>query len=145
VLHGSVLGPVADLLYTSDLPTFEQNVVTTFAGDTAIMAIGDNNTESTEKLQAAITKVQSWTRKWRIKLNETKSVHIDFTNKRIEHKPIYINYQVVPYDNTAKYPGMTLDAKTRWKPHAKKKTGRTYTEIQKNVLVNGSLFCPICI
>ena len=25
------------------------------------------------------------------------------------------------------------------------KTGRTYTEIQKNVLVNRSLFCPICI
>ena len=80
------------------------------------MAIGDNNTESTEKLQAAITKVQSWTRKWRIKLNETKSVHIDFINKCIEHKPIYINHQVVPYENTAKYLGVTLDAKLRWKP-----------------------------
>jgi hypothetical protein len=85
------------------------------------MAIGDNNTESTEKLQASITKVQSWTRKWRIKLNETKSVHIDFTNKRIEHKPIYINHQVVPYENTAKYLGMILDTKLRWKPHVKKK------------------------
>ena len=83
------------------------------------MANGDNNTESTEKLQAAITKVQSWIRKWRIKLNETKSVHIDFTNKRIEHKPI--NHQVVPYENTAKYLGMTLDAKLRWKLHVKKK------------------------
>jgi len=109
------------------------------------MAIGDNNTESTEKLQAAITKVQSWTRKWRIKLNETKSVHIDFTNKRIEHKPIHINHQVVPYENTAKYLGMTLDAKLRWKPHVKKKTGRTCTEIQKNIPVSGLLFCPICI
>ena len=110
------------------------------------MAIDNNNTESTAKLQAAITKVQSWTRKWRIKLNETKSVHIDFTNKRIEHKPIYINHQVVPYENTAKYLDMILDAKLRWKTHVKKKkTGRTYTEIQKTVLVSGSLFCPICI
>jgi hypothetical protein len=58
---------------------------------------------------------------WRIKLNETKSVHIDFTNKRIEHKPIYINHHVVPYENTAKYLGMTLDTKLRWKPHVKKK------------------------
>jgi hypothetical protein len=65
--------------------------------------------------------VQSWTRKWRIKLNEAKSVHVDFTNKRVEHKPIYINHQVVPYENTAKYLGMTLDAKLRWKPHVKKK------------------------
>ena len=109
------------LLYTSDLPTFEQNVVATFANDTAIMAISDNNNGSTEQLQAAITKVQSWTRKWRIKLNETKSVHIDFTNKRIQHKQIYINHHVVPCENTAKYLGMTLDAKPRWKPRVKKK------------------------
>ena len=85
------------------------------------MPIGDSNTESTEKLQAAITKVKSWTRKWRMKLNETKSVHIDFTNKCIEHKPICINHQVVPYENTAKYLAMTLDAKLRWKPRVKKK------------------------
>ena len=55
----SVLGAVLYLLYTSDLPTFEQNIVAKFADDTAIMAIGDNNTESTEKLQAAISKVQN--------------------------------------------------------------------------------------
>jgi len=84
-----------------------------FADDTAIMATGDHNSESTEKLQAAVAKVQSWTRKWRIKLNETKSEHIDFTNKRNEHKPIYINHQAVPYENTAKYLCMTLDAKLR--------------------------------
>jgi hypothetical protein len=27
---------------------------------------GDNNSESTQKLQMAITEVQRWTRKWRI-------------------------------------------------------------------------------
>jgi hypothetical protein len=32
------------------LPTLEQNVVATFADDTAIMAIGDNNSESTKKV-----------------------------------------------------------------------------------------------
>jgi uncharacterized protein YpmS len=93
------------------------NTITT----ATIMAIGDNNSESTEKIQTAVTKVQRWIRTWRIKLNETKSVHIDFTNKRIEHKPIYINNRVVPYENTAKYLGMTLDAKLRCKPHVKKK------------------------
>jgi len=102
------------------------------------MANGDNNTESTEKLQAAITKVQSWIRKWRIKLNETKSVHIDFTNKRIEHKPININNQVVPYENTAKYLGMTLDAKLRWKPHVKKKQEELTLKCRKMYWLMGS-------
>ena len=136
------------LLYTSDVLTFEKILLATFVDETAIMAIGNNNTESAEKLQAAITKVKSWTRKWRIKLNEIISVHIDSINKRIEHKPIYINHQVVPHENTARYLGMNLDTKFRWKPHVKKvkeKPGRNYSEIQKNVLVNVSLFCPICI
>ena len=121
VPQGSVLGPVLYLLYTSDLPTFKQNVVATFADDTAIMAVGDNVIETTEKLQAAIVEMEKWTNKWRIKLNEMKSVHVDFTYKKIGHRPVYINHHAVPHGNTAKYLGMTLDVKLRWKPHVKKK------------------------
>jgi hypothetical protein len=57
VLQGSVLGPILYLLYTSDLPMLGQTVVATFADSTAIMAIGDNKSESTQKLQMAITEV----------------------------------------------------------------------------------------
>jgi predicted GIY-YIG superfamily endonuclease len=93
----------------------------------------------------AITEVQRWTRKWRIKLNKTKSVHIDFTNQHVEQKPICINHHAVPYENTAKYLGMTLDTKLRWKPHVKKEQEELKSEIQKNALANGSLLCPIYI
>jgi hypothetical protein len=98
------------------------------------MAIGDNNNESAQKYQMATTEVQRSTRKWRIKLKKTKSVHIDFTNQRVEHKPIYINHHAVPYENTAKYLGMTMDTKLRRKPHVKKKTRRTQSEIQKKCI-----------
>lgn len=121
VPQGSVLGPVLYLLYTNDLPTLEHHTIATFADDTAIMAVGQNNLESTEKLQNAINRVQLWTKKWRIKLNESKSVHVDFTNRNLSHKPVFINEQIVPFSNTAKYLGMTLDAKLRWKPHVKRK------------------------
>jgi hypothetical protein len=58
-------------------------------------------------------------------------VHIDFTNQRVEHKPIYIDHHAVPYENTAKYLGMTLDTKLRWKPHVKKKQEELYLKCRK--------------
>jgi hypothetical protein len=112
-LKGSVLGPVLYLLYTSNLPKSENNTVATFADDTAILAAGSSNEEPTEKLQTAVDQMQKWTKKWRIHLNESKSVHVNFTNRRFEHIPVNINNQMVPYANTVKYLGMTLDTKLR--------------------------------
>jgi hypothetical protein len=94
----------------------------TLADDTAVMAIAETVESLTRKLQSAGNKVAIWTRKWRIKLNKSKSVHIDFTNNKIRQQRIFINGTKVPYANTAKYLGMTLDAKLRWKEHIKKKT-----------------------
>ena len=119
VPQGSVLGPVLYLLYTNDLPSLGNNTVATFADDTAILAVGKSNAESTVKLQSSIAQIENWTDNWRIKLNKNKSVHVDFTNKRIDYIPITISQQKVPYANTAKYLGMTLDAKLRWKAHVK--------------------------
>ena len=60
-------------------------------------------------------------KKLHIQLNESKSDHFNFTNRRLEHIPDTINNQKVPYANTAKYMGMTLDSKLRLKAHVKKK------------------------
>lgn len=121
VPQGSVLGPVLYLLYTCDIPELENNTIATFADDTAIMATGVTQEEAVEKVQTAVNTIFDWTKKWRVKLNETKSVHIDFTNKKPNYHPVYINNHVIPHENTAKYLGMTLDTKLRWKAHVKKK------------------------
>jgi hypothetical protein len=117
---GKCTGPVLYLLYINDVPTTSNSTMATFTNDTAVMAIGETVESSTRKLQSAVNKVAIWTRKWRIKFNESKSVHIDFTNNRIKQQSIFINGTKDPYDNTAKYLGMTLDAKLRWKEHIKK-------------------------
>jgi hypothetical protein len=48
---------------------------------------------------------------------------IFFTNRCLDHIPITINNQKVPYANTAKYFDMTLDAKLRWKANEKETRG----------------------
>lgn len=72
-----------------------------------------------------------WAKNWKIKLNEVKSIHINFTEKRTgDPPPGFINGIKVLYENNAKYLGMTLDAKLYWKEHLKKNKIRAGTKIQ---------------
>ena len=48
-------------------------------------------------------------------------IHVDFTNMPTDYKKVYIDNIKVPHSNSAKYLGMTLDAKLRWQEHVKKK------------------------
>ena len=121
VPQGSVLGPALYLLYISDLPQPEGTTVATFADDTAIMAVGGDVVDATEKLQRAADEINNWNRQWLIELKEDKSIHVTFTNKRYRHIPVVMNGKTITHSQTVKYLGMTLDAKQRWKVHFKKK------------------------
>ena len=79
VPQGSVLGPTLYILYTNDIPYDENATIATFADDTALLAVDENVHEATFKIQRAINKIHEWTKRWRIKLNEAKSTHINFT------------------------------------------------------------------
>ena len=86
------------------------------------LAIGQTVEEATNKLQHASEEIHQWTKRWKIKLNELKSAHVNFTNKPLVNPPpIILNNVMVPYENSAKYLGMTLDVKLKWKEHVKKK------------------------
>jgi hypothetical protein len=80
----SVLGPVLYLLYINDAPATLNSTMAMFADDTAVMAIRETVENSTRKLQSAVNRVALWTRKWQIKLNESKLVHTDFETRRLD-------------------------------------------------------------
>jgi hypothetical protein len=87
----SVLGPVLYLLYTYDVTQTANTKITTFADDTVVMAVGENIEEATDKQQQAINAVNSWTKQWRIILNEIKLVHVNFTNRKVGYIQVTIN------------------------------------------------------
>jgi hypothetical protein len=87
---------------------------------TAILAVGADVAEATEKLQHAADTITNCTDQWLIKLNEDKSKHVNFINKRCQYLPTDMNGKIIPPSQTVKYLGMTLDAKLRWKVHVKK-------------------------
>ena len=78
-----------------------------FADDTALLCTGDTVEESTTSLQSAVNAVSSWTKRWNLQLNNSKSVHIDFSHKQIERKHLFIDNIHIPYSNSAKYLGLS--------------------------------------
>lgn len=54
-----------------------------------------------------------------------------FTNKRKQHLPIRFNDTQIPHADSAKYLGMTLDARLRWKVHVKKKREELGIKLKK--------------
>jgi hypothetical protein len=75
VPQGTVVGPVP-YIYTSDLPS--DNTTAAFADDTAILGTHKDPAIASMKLQASMNKIDVWAKKWRIKLNQSKSTRIAF-------------------------------------------------------------------
>lgn len=117
VPQGSVLGPILYLLYTADLPTLNSTVTATFADDTVILASDDDHIIASNKLQNGLNGIQEWLKKWRMKANENKSVHVTFTLRRSTCPPVTLNNNYLPQADDAKYLGMHLDRRLTWRKH----------------------------
>ena len=60
---------------------------------------------------------QDWLKKLRIKINETKSVHITFALRKGRCPPVTINNVEIPTATVTRYLGMHLDHKLSWRDH----------------------------
>ncbi len=108
------------LLYTADIPEIPKTAQAVFADDTAILSVGDTQDHIMQQLQKAVKGIADWTRKWKIRLNEQKSVQVTFAQRKKDtHYCISVNGTQIPQAETVRYFGLHLDSRLNWKYHVR--------------------------
>jgi hypothetical protein len=105
------------LPYTADLPTSPESTTANFADDTAIVATDNDPTIASHKLQTNLLVIQNWFKEWRMKANESQSIHVTFTTRRETCPPVLVNNVQLPQEEYIKYLGLRLDRRLTWHKH----------------------------
>lgn len=114
---GSVLGPILYLIYTYDLQATEDVLVGTFADDTALVATHADPTVASAMLQRSLNNISTWLKDWRIKANETKSMHVTFALRHGSCPSVELNGIQIPQCDHVRYLGIYLDRRLTWRKH----------------------------
>jgi len=94
-----------------------QKTLGTFADDTAIFATHEDPTIASLNLQEHLHKIKKWLKKWKIKVNESKSSQITFTLQKGYCPAVNINQTIIPQTEVVKYLGLHFDCRFNWKEH----------------------------
>ncbi len=117
VPQGSMLSPILYILYTADIPIRDNTFTALFADDTAEAKWNKNYNRVVEKLHFSLDNISNWARRWKIAINEAKSIWVDFTLRRYVYQPSVLDGKLVPQANAARYLGLHLDSKLNWAEH----------------------------
>lgn len=113
VPQGSVLGPVIFSYFINDIPKFRQTNLAVYADDTAIYAHSFNAQVATKQTQIHTSMISAYAKKWKIKINNSKTEHLVFARKFTNTKvfePLRVEgMRVEPAVNAVKYLGVSLD------------------------------------
>lgn len=103
------------------MPTHPHTTIFTYADDTAVLSSHQDPIEASRYLQEHLQQIQTWANNWKIKLSESKCIHITFTLRRGVCPPVLVNDTQLPTADVVKYFGIHLDKRLTWNPHTKMK------------------------
>ena len=92
VPQGSVLSPMLYNLYTSDLPRFSGTQIAMYADDICIYVKDQCAPFARAAVQRHLNLKDTWAKKWRIIINESKTAALFFTKKnKVKLSPLTLN------------------------------------------------------
>jgi hypothetical protein len=70
-----------------------------------------------QKLLTNLLAIEDWSKKWRMKANESKSIHVTFTTRRETCSLVHINNVQLPREEDIKYLWLHLNRRLTWHKH----------------------------
>jgi len=121
VPQGGILSPMLYNVYAADQPTSPTTSVAEFADDKAIISVHEDPHIASLNLQNHLDLMSVWYDKWRVKVNQSKSIHSTFTLRLPPCPEVYLNNIPIPSSQSVKYLGLIFDRRLTWGPHIKAK------------------------
>ena len=127
--QGSPLSPLIYLIYVNDFPEGIKEFCNTsqFADDTALYSMAYSHGYAIKKLQKGLDLLEGWCRRWRVKLNASKSNLVIFSRLR---ETVTENYKIALFNDTiepttsARFLGVEFDEKLNFTKHTEDILGR---------------------
>ncbi|KAL1115175.1 hypothetical protein AAG570_007206 [Ranatra chinensis] len=91
------------------------------ADDICILTSHPDPLSVSESLQDHLDNLNSWCKRWRIRINQSKSVHLTFTLRRQSCPPIMFDNIPIPPANHVHYLGLYINKRVTWNPHTRLK------------------------
>jgi hypothetical protein len=107
--QGSDIAPFLYTIFAHDTPKTLHTSLGTYADDTIILASNDNPRTVSDRLQNHLNMIQIWSKKWKIKINYSKSSFITFSLRPRDCTPVSFNNSLTPKTSVVKYLGLTFD------------------------------------
>ena len=138
VPQGGILSPILFNIYTSDQPTTPNTLAADYADDKVIISSSPDPIIASENLQNHLSLMEDWYKKWRFKINQSKSIHTTLTLKLPPCPEVTLFGTQVPPSPTVKYLGLTLDLRLTWTHHinAKRLQLNSRLRMLKTLIVN---------
>ena len=137
----SVLGPLLFLLYIDDIyQSISHSSVLMFADDIALYKEIVSSSDQ-DMLQADLSKVFEWSRKWQLNLNPSKCETICISYKRSPPPASYrLNNHLLSTKSVVRYLGVFINSHLKWSDHIKYTAAKANRSL--NILRHSLYTCP---
>lgn len=138
VPQGGILSPILYNIYAADQPTSLNTTVAEFADDKVIIAMHEDPISASQNLQHHLNLLSDWYNNWRVKVNQSKSLHTTFTLRIAPFPEVSLADIPIPASQSVKYLGLTIDRRLTWAQHVRVKKLALNARIQllKTLLTN---------